>query len=415
MMGADGQGRYGDPAGKNAEIEVLRGAAVVFVLMSHIAVTAPWGNWAWLRRLETLFSFWAGVDLFFCISGFVVSKSIVSAIDGARLRGRSNVWLVVQSFWIRRAFRLLPTAYLWVSLTVMFTLVANQSGAFGDAGSVLRQGAAILIYAYNIYVYHLIDIGAEIRALGPFWSLSLEEQFYILFPAFLLVVRGQVRVAVLIALIAAQAMVDRKDPSLWIYLRTDAMMIGVLIYLFSGTPTFEGLRTAYSGVQRRWRLIVTIALSMLLLAAFSLARQAGVPAFSAVALSAGALVFVAALEVGSVLPKLPTSLLLWFGARSYGLYIIHLPIFRLNQEVWWQTGMMERAPYILVVMSAVTLLVIASEANFRCVELPLRRIGRRVADNRTSKGLAFLCDNSSARTFPETLRPSSRPSSQPPA
>ena len=79
----------------------------------------------------------------------------------------------------------------------MFTLVANQSGAFGDAGSALRQGAAILIYAYNIYVYHLIDIGAEIRALGPFWSFSLEEQFF--FSAFLLVLRGQVRVAVLVA------------------------------------------------------------------------------------------------------------------------------------------------------------------------------------------------------------------------
>ncbi|WP_414651232.1 hypothetical protein, partial [Escherichia coli] len=70
-------------------------------------------------------SFGVGVDLFFCISGYVVAKSYWEYFDRYRVRGL--FWPAARSFWVRRCYRLLPSAWLWVMVGILCSLAFNQS------------------------------------------------------------------------------------------------------------------------------------------------------------------------------------------------------------------------------------------------------------------------------------------------
>src|SRR5471030_3306821 len=96
---------------KNLEIEYLRAAAIVMTLATHLQVLLPFHHELFGKVLN-IFSPLSGVDLFFCISGFVVSKAYLDYFDTYKAQGQFGI--AAFSFWLRRAYRLLPTAWLWV-------------------------------------------------------------------------------------------------------------------------------------------------------------------------------------------------------------------------------------------------------------------------------------------------------------
>lgn len=92
------------------DIEVLRGIAVAITFYAHVGASLfVWGDSTHKFLLQYL-DFWAGVDLFFVISGFVIARDLLP-----RLRTAINTqdfWRITIAFWIRRAFRILPSAWL---------------------------------------------------------------------------------------------------------------------------------------------------------------------------------------------------------------------------------------------------------------------------------------------------------------
>src|ERR1700733_11104579 len=116
----DGTGIIGD-------IEVLRAIAVLFVICAHLPYLLFWGP----RRLNLIFEYvtlWGGVDLFFAVSGFVIARNLMPKLQQASIDG--NVWTVAGGFWIRRAFRILPTAWLWLIFGLIASVSFNRSGVF---------------------------------------------------------------------------------------------------------------------------------------------------------------------------------------------------------------------------------------------------------------------------------------------
>jgi len=71
---------------KNNEIEVLRAVAIAITCINHLPFLLQWNGIEMLKPLDHLVVFWGGVDLFFCVSGYVVSKSFVETLDRARLK-----------------------------------------------------------------------------------------------------------------------------------------------------------------------------------------------------------------------------------------------------------------------------------------------------------------------------------------
>ena len=160
---------------KNWEIEYLRGVAILMTLVTHVNLLLPF-HADFLDKVFNVYSPWSGVDLFFCISGFVVSKSYLDYFDKHRAQG--NFGIAAVSFWIRRAYRLLPTAWLWILIPLVFSIFFNQSNAFDSWYNNLRSFAAVATFSGNLANQFGVLLGPN----SVYWSLALEEQFYFVFP-----------------------------------------------------------------------------------------------------------------------------------------------------------------------------------------------------------------------------------------
>jgi peptidoglycan/LPS O-acetylase OafA/YrhL len=377
------------------DIEILRAVAIIFVLVEH----APVNLFPWLKlyRGFTYFGGWDGVDLFFAISGFVIARSLmpglVSAPDLARF---ANTAL---AFWIRRIWRLLPSAWLWLALIMMATVFFNASGVFGSFKANFEATVAAFLDIANLRM-DLVFGRFEPGASFPYWSLSLEEQFYIVFP-FLVLISGK-RLPLVVGIgVLLQLFLDRNGAtpvSLTLNLfRSDALLLGVLIALWSAQPTYKLFGPVFLKGRPIAGFMVFAALVFLLGVAGSASLHlVGSFRYGLVALISAVLVLIASYNNGIFCPKGPLKqAMLWIGSRSYTIYLIHIPAFFLAREIWFRlqppgTEFTDRFA-IRFTYTAAILLLIFTELNYRLVETPLRRHGKRIAQRiaarRADKGL----------------------------
>ncbi|MFM0328162.1 acyltransferase family protein [Paraburkholderia strydomiana] len=363
---------------KNQEIESLRAIAVLITCMNHIGLLFRW-NIHPLGRLEPYLQFWGGVDLFFCISGYVVSRSFMNALDRSRADGTH--WHTVKAFWVRRAYRLLPSAWFWLAFGLCCAVFFNRTGIFGSAGGAVRSSVAVLSMTANLSQY----FGVPMHPNGVYWSLALEEQFYLLFPFFLLAVPFALRWKLLLFAIAIQLPLTRTyavDLS-W-FLRLDALMWGILIAMFSRTAEYR-IFQPYSLSNRTSATCVSIALICALIALPAMLERDPFHV-GLMAIASAALVFIASYDRGYALPVGHLKhLFLWVGSRSYAIYLSHLPAFMLTHEVWtrWTEAKGLLPPNgtytVRYTLTALTLIAILSELNYRLIETPLRLRGARLA------------------------------------
>jgi peptidoglycan/LPS O-acetylase OafA/YrhL len=157
-------------------LDGVRGLAILLVLFAHATVNVATGPWPTLpgRLYFTLCSFgWIGVDLFFVLSGFLITRILINTRAGPGY---------FRNFYARRALRIFPLYY--GVLTVLFVTNALMGRHPPDADS----SAWLWCYASNIA---LACKGGPLNygdwfATGHFWSLAVEEQFYLLWPVVVL-------------------------------------------------------------------------------------------------------------------------------------------------------------------------------------------------------------------------------------
>ena len=132
--------------GKNQEIQMLRRISIAFILVQHYypALPAP----AWFYEAVHATNLRSGVDLFFVISGFVISKSLLGKSGlGLNLRLTRRDFA---DFWVKRGFRLLPAAWLWAVVTGVIGLFVTSMDGLQPALAVKGALAGMLGYA-NLY------------------------------------------------------------------------------------------------------------------------------------------------------------------------------------------------------------------------------------------------------------------------
>jgi peptidoglycan/LPS O-acetylase OafA/YrhL len=366
------------------DIEILRAIAVIFVLVQHAQGDLfPWLNqWA-----PSYFGFWNGVDLFFAISGFVIARSLMPSLAAAK--DTTHFINTALAFWIRRAWRLLPSAWLWLAIILVATVFFNASGVFGTFQANFEGDIAALLDLANwrlSFIFGHFPPGASF----PYWSLSLEEQFYMLFP-FLVLISGKrlplvVGVGILLQLFVQRSGAHATNFELMLNLfRSDALLLGVLIALWSAHPTYKLFEPVFLKNRPFAGVLAFIVLITLLAVAGSTSLHlAGSFQVGLVALISAVLVFIASYNNGTFCPKGPVKqVLLWIGARSYAIYLIHIPAFFLAREIWFRlqpagTLFTDRFA-VRFAYTAAILLVVFVELNYRLVETPLRRHGKRIS------------------------------------
>ena len=365
----------------NTDLEILRAVAISFTLLAHLG----WGILprfgAVGRVVHSRLQFWTGVDLFFAISGFIITASLLRA----RRADQPFVKFAIP-FWMRRAFRLLPSAWLWLALTLLLTASFNSHLSFGLLRDNLREAAAAVANLANFYYYRWFSSGhPDYGSFGAYWSLSLEEQFYAVLPFLLFFANRRAFVVALALGFLAQVFLHRPvgfvpgHSFLFWYVRTDALILGVLIALWQDSASYERVRPRLLG--HSILSLPVLALGVILLAALPASAALAPVSTGLAAVVSGALVFIASYDADYLLkPSAFKRALVWLGSRSYSIYLIHVTGRAIVLEFKKSRGIAEgsAAAGLWTVVSIVLILTL-SELNYRLVESRFRRIGRRAA------------------------------------
>jgi len=385
---------------KNLDIEFLRAVAILMTLFQHGEVLVYWRDSIYwdIRRH---FDFWTGVDLFFCVSGFVITRSLMRSFPAAaaedRLISTKLGWKkTAVAFWIRRAWRLWPAAWLWVAVSLLLAAFFNRSGIFGTPGRMAWDALAAVLHFANVHwagcyqgALHrcnFVEVSQIVTLLPTgwnlviYWSLSLEEQFYLLAPLLLLACPRRLLPAGIAALLLVQAPLARPPLGVLWFFRTDAILMGVAL-AWAAHAGFGQLRADRLAANRPLLQVVGAVL-VAALAWLAVSPRAGYPGtVFLIALACAALVWIAGHDRSLLIVRgRLQGALLWLGARSYSLYLVHLVAFFLTREVWfrlqgpsgpWQT--------LLYFATAAALLLAGAEFSYRWVERPLRLRGREYA------------------------------------
>lgn len=358
--GAPAPGRQAPGGEFRPDLEGLRGVAILLVLLFHAGVPGTTGGFV-------------GVDVFFVLSGFLIT--------GLLLREREATGRVdLREFYARRARRILPAA------SVVLVAIALASPFFMaplDLPRVADDALASALFAGNLWFaagatdYFGVDLAPS--PVIHYWSLGVEEQFYLLWPALLILVTrfGRPRAAVgltLIGVVAASYL-----GALWL---TEVSPP----WAFYGLPTrawelgLGGLLAAGAGAHARFPDRIVQALGWLGLAAIVAALLLITPStpYPGIAALLPALgtagVVLAGARRRSVGTVLANPILRFLGRISYSLYLVHWPILVLPAAA---LPLDEELP--LLARGGLALVAIGMGwLSFRAVEQPIHR-GRRLA------------------------------------
>ncbi|BCT94069.1 hypothetical protein LYSHEL_30960 [Lysobacter helvus] len=316
------------------EIDGLRAIAVLAVVLYHAGLGGAG---------------FVGVDVFFVISGYLITALL--------LQEHANTGTIdLLAFYARRVRRIFPAAAVVVIATLLASAVLLSPAQVAE---VATSAGAALVFVSNVY-FHVnsggyFDAPAESLPLLHLWSLSVEEQFYLLWPTLLLFTRSR-KVFVVLAL-ASLALAEG-----WIAQGSDAA--------FYETPA-RFWELAVGGIIAasparalpRWSatagVIVTLAAC-----AWPMPHFPGVGAVPAVF---GAALLIAALHGGATQRVLASQPMVGVGLVSYSLYLWHWPLLALYRA----TTITQTMQVKLLLCGVALLLAIAS---YRYVEQPVRRM-----------------------------------------
>ncbi|MGO1166762.1 MAG: acyltransferase family protein [Janibacter sp.] len=358
--------------GHLAGLDGLRALAIVAVMVFHL--DPDWLPGGFL-----------GVDIFFVISGFLITTLLVRE---RRTTGRIDL----AGFWTRRARRLLPALVLIVPAAILIARTVEADLLVG----IRRQALGALTFSTNWL--EIADGSNYFAATTPqlfmnFWSLAVEEQFYLFWPLVMLgllalhrrfaLTEGALATIVLgIGVASALLMALTYDPAnaTRAYYGTDThlfgLMLGAALAIVWTGPLRGYTTTSLWHTRRTWFIsgaIVAIA-ALLVLAGEESAWtfRLGIPLIS---VATAVLVLASVERPGRLRSTLDLTPLTWIGRRSYGIYLWHWPVILIvGQDIPTNAG---TAAFVWTRLWAVIVTLALADLSFRFIETPVRRNGFR--------------------------------------
>jgi peptidoglycan/LPS O-acetylase OafA/YrhL len=319
------------------ELDALRGLAALAIVVYHFALSwFPIG--------------WAAVDLFFVLSGYLITAIILEHQESPRFLGR---------FYLRRGLRIWPIYYL--SLLVLLVL-----GPYLPRPTDGGRLAAYLTYTQNVERYWSSTPREFSWYFNHTWTLAIEEQFYLFWPV-LVLLAGRRRVAHLALVLLSASVVARGCGVHWWTLlgRSDGLALGAL--LAACLRDRARLESWLAGHRRELGLLAAVAAGYLVI----VASRGGLPGHGMPLWPASTVLAINGLFVGAVglvvlntgrpsLGWLRRPRLVYLGKISYGLYLYHMIVLRIKLDLcrawgighnfWIDAGMIA-ASFALAVLS----------------------------------------------------------------
>jgi len=293
-------------------IDGLRAVAVIAVVLFHLDLSWFQGGYV-------------GVDVFFVISGYLITRNIVQAIDRQRFS--------LVNFYIARFRRLFPALIVTIAATLVLGVLLFSPDALirlsGSAIASILSLANIRFWLTSGY----FDIDHSFKPLLHFWSLSVEEQFYLVWPILIVSVFGLSRrhrdaliiigAVFFLSLISSQIMLSVSPDTAfyWMPFRAFEFALGALFVFAERLPV-----DVISKYFDRSAGLTFFGLGLILFSSVTYSSSTPIPGWNVLVPVFGAALVIA--SRGSMLAQLILSnkLSVWLGRISYSLYLVHWPI-----------------------------------------------------------------------------------------
>ena len=362
----------------NPTLDGIRGLAILAVLLTHgnfLFEKTPATKWF----LAPMVFGWCGVDLFFVLSGFLIT-GILFETRAATNRARS--------FYGRRFLRIFPIYYLTL------VVVLGAGTLYPRLGAALQFPAWPGRLAYFLYLQNYLGLpGSSLHRalmLGHFWSLAVEEQFYLVWPLLVWSLSSRLMLRICIAgaagaLVLRIFLVHHFGPHLWIHQLTMTRGEGLLIGSALAILAAEGKRISP-------RLLVSMALAggsallfiLLIDRREFLNTNAGPYMYtlgvSGLGLLFGALVGSSQYTVPGLTHFLNGSVLKSFGKYSYGIYVYHIPIIWCVKKALHRGGISIPVPTVYSFAGLAALIAVSwgvAWISYQLIEGKFLRMKRR--------------------------------------
>ena len=333
------------------DIDGLRAIAVIPVVLFH----------AGLKRVSGGF---VGVDVFFVISGFLITSIIAGEIYQKQFS--------IVRFYERRIRRIFPALFAIIALSFFAAFLLFMPLDFRRFGESV---VAMTLFGSNFLFWHqagYFDADANLKPMLHTWSLAVEEQFYLFFPIFLVLIFNvfkRIPIAVIVACLVASLFWSIWDlqvnPMGAFYLpaaRAWELLIGALLAIYAPRQ-FESRSLN--------EILGLLGLSLILLSIFLYSPTTSFPGAAALIPCVGAALILysggcQATLVGKFLSMRPV---VFFGLISYSLYLLHWPLLVFTRYIVGHE--LSAVEITLILLASVALATL----SWRCVELPFRRRG----------------------------------------
>ena len=341
------------------EIDGLRAIAVLPVIFFHAGFAAFSGGFV-------------GVDVFFVISGFLITSILINDIESGKFS--------IRNFYERRMRRILPALFLVSIISVIMGWFMLAPTDFAELSTSL---IAVALFVSNIFFWQESDYfgnAAELQPLLHTWSLAVEEQFYILYPILLFALwrLGQKKLILIlsfiffISLALAQYAAGEFQSANFYLLPTRAweLMLGAITVLLLRRETAN---TA-TRIQREWAS--WIGLFLIFISIFTFNESTPTPSLYTLMPTFGTALLIYYLNSGVLIARLLSNkLVIGIGLISYSAYLWHQPIFAFAR--YRTIGELSGFSYIILI--AVVLFL--AYLSWQIIEKPFRDRNKISAKN----------------------------------
>lgn len=335
-----------------AEIDGLRAIAVVPVILFHVG-------------FEWFSGGFVGVDIFFVISGYLITSIILSEMEEKRFS--------LLNFYERRARRILPALYIVLFVCALYQYYYQSPFAARDlsqsifATTLFTQNFLLLFESNNYF-----DLSAELKPLLHTWSLAVEEQYYVIFPLLLLVIWrfGKPFVYATLLLIGfislglAHFNVSESPSSTFYMLHTRMweILLGAFACFYIRRVRAEEPSPIVS------QALSALGLGLIVLSIVLFDARTPFPSLYALVPTVGTVLLILFATENTVVKKvLSNKVFVFIGLISYSAYLWHQPILAVLRVEFMNLDIM--------VMAAITIVMtgLLAYASYRFIETPIRR------------------------------------------
>lgn len=336
-------------------LDGLRGVAILLVVVYHYFPFFRIG--------------WIGVDLFFVLSGFLITSILI------RTKDKKHYF---RNFYIRRALRILPVYFLFLlAFYLGLETFFEQRGPSSAYSYYAEHQVWFLTFLQN---WLIIKEGPPPEPyLIHFWSLAVEEQFYLFWPLVIFFIRDTKRIKTLLLILFSAAIALRLF--LWFtyapnqafyynsFARFDSLSAGsfLAILVYEGLSISSPVRKIVAGIFVTFLLTAWLAYNSFEHHSFL---------FATIGYSISAVFFMVCCYTSlTYVHSFHNKLLQFFGRISYGVYVFHLPVYLAGSSILTEAHLFsDQAAGILIPWLCLAFTILVSFISYRLIELPFLKL-----------------------------------------